>query len=142
MEMIINGKRLQASDGKTQDVFNPATGELVDTVPAATSEDAQACLQAAYVGKTEWAATPLYKRVAISQNFARLLHEKADELGHLLCREMGKPIGAAVGEVHLMAGIAQAYSEHANHLYDMGIPDNCAGFSKDHIFTRREPLGV
>jgi len=142
MDMIINGKHLQASDGKTIAVTNPATGELVDTVPAATREDAELCLAAAQEGKKEWAAVPLYKRVAIIQKFAKLLHEKADELGPILCREMGKPIGAAVGEVHLMAGIAQAYSEHANHLYDMAIPDNCAGFSKDHIYTRREPLGV
>lgn len=142
MEMIVNGKHLPASDGKTLNVFNPATGELVDTVPAATYEDAQLCLSAAQEGKKEWGSVPLYQRVAIIQKFSRLLHEKADELGPLLCREMGKPIGAAVGEVHLMAGIAQAYSEHANHLYDMGIPDNCAGYSRDHIFTRREPLGV
>ena len=142
MKMIVNGIPRQASSGETLEIRNPATGELVDTVPAATKEDAALCLEAAYNGKKEWAETPLYKRVSIIQKFSKLLNERADELGNLLCREMGKPIKSACGEVRLLAGIASAYAERAAHLYDMGIPDNVAGYSKDHIFTRREPLGV
>ena len=50
MKMIINVKAVDASDGKVLEVFNPATGELIDTVPAASEQDvneAVACAQAA-----------------------------------------------------------------------------------------------
>ena len=142
MDMIINGRKGQSSDGKTLAVYNPATGELLDTIPAATEQDANLCLDAAYAGKKEWANTPLYQRVAVIQKFSKLLAERAQEFGTLLCREMGKPISQAVGEITLMADIAAGYAERAAHLYDMAIPDNVPGYSKDHIFTRREPLGV
>ena len=142
MDMIINGNKCQSGNGKIIDVYNPATGELVDTVPSATEQDANLCLDAAYAGKKEWANTPLYKRVAIIQEFSKKLAARAEELGTLLCREMGKPISQATGEIGLMASIAAGYAERAAHLYDMAIPDNCPGYSKDHIFTRREPLGV
>jgi acyl-CoA reductase-like NAD-dependent aldehyde dehydrogenase len=50
MKMLIGGKKVDSSNGKTIDVVNPATGKLIDTVPAATKEDVSRALDYAKIG--------------------------------------------------------------------------------------------
>ena len=110
MKMIINGKYVDASNGATIEVRNPYNGELVDTVPSATYEDAQACLEAAYKGKTAWANTPIYDRVAIIRKFAANLAKDLSVLGAIYSKEMGKPIGQANIEAWCLYTIAESYA--------------------------------
>ena len=62
MQMFIGGKRVDASDGKVSQVVNPATGQVIDTVPEATLEDLDRAIALAVEGQKEWNAGPLHER--------------------------------------------------------------------------------
>ena len=59
MKMYIDGAAADASNGEVIEVLNPATGELIDTVPSATQEDVSRAVTAAVAGEKAWAAVPL-----------------------------------------------------------------------------------
>jgi acyl-CoA reductase-like NAD-dependent aldehyde dehydrogenase len=143
MKMIIGGKRTDSKDGSVISVYNPATLELIDTVPSAAREDIEMCLEIAQEGKKVWAETPLYKRSEILLKYAAAIEKNKKELAELECRELGKRIIECEFEVGVAARIFRGYAERANHLYGETIPtDNSEGSENDIIFTRREPLGV
>lgn len=142
MKMNIGGQKVDSPDSKTIEVINPATQELIDTVPSATKEDMEKCLGIAQEGKRIWASTPLYERARILNKYADAVEEHKEELAKLQCREMGKIIGECEFEIGAAAKIFRGFIERANHLYGETLPDNQGGIEGDIIFTRREPLGV
>ncbi|UZW13629.1 aldehyde dehydrogenase family protein [Clostridium pasteurianum] len=142
MKMIINGEKVNSSDEKVIQVLNPATQEVLDTVPSATPEDIQKAIQAAQDGKKVWGQTPLYERSTILKKYVELLKEHKLELSKLECSETGKIIKECEGEVGTAAKIFTGFIERANHLCGEVIPDCQSECGKDLIFTRREPLGV
>ncbi len=73
MKMFIDGKAVDSSDGATIDVTNPATGELVDTVPAATAEDVARAVQCAKAAQVEWNKVPVWKRAEYMMAFLDLV---------------------------------------------------------------------
>ncbi len=142
MEMLIGDKRPAAQGGKRIDVHNPATGELLDSVPSITREDIERVLVCAENGKREWADTPLHQRCKILTNYAKLVDQHADELALLLSRETGKALKSARGELSRVGTMVRAYAERAAHLYGDCLSDAQPGMEHDVIFTRREPLGI
>ncbi len=142
MKMLIGGKKTDSSDQKVIEIINPATFDLIDTVPSASIEDLDSCLDYAQEGKKEWGNTPLYKRAKILLKYAEIVQENKEELAELLCRETGKTIKESMQEIRSITGIITSFVERANHLYGISMPDNFVGTENDVVFTRREPLGV
>jgi len=143
MKMIIGGMKKDASDGAIIKVMNPATGELVDTVPAATPADVEAALDHARNGFKQWSATPLHERARILAAFANGAESFRKEIGALSCREMGKTIEEAEGEVNSIVALFGGYAEKALHLYGKTMPlGGDKGMENDIFLTVREPLGV
>lgn len=143
MQMIIGGKKCDSSDGKTIEVLNPATMEVVDTVPAATKEDIETAIVNAQAGFKEWSAYPLFKRAEILKTAARLFSKNKEELATLLRLEQGKPIMQARGEAMLCTTRTNTLVESAILLEGKSIQgDNFAGTNKNMILTVRQPLGV
>lgn len=142
MKMFINGQRRDASDGKTIDVLNSATLELIDTVPAATEADVREAIEAAKEGSRIWKNTPVHERTRILCRAADMIDERREELARSLSTEMGKIISESSPEVRAAAQIIRGYAEKANHLYGETMADYQVGTENDIIFTRREPLGV
>ena len=142
MKMFIDGKAVDASNGKTIQVLNSATLEPLDTVPAATPEDVNRAIEVAQAGKRRWAATPQLERSRILQKCADAISSHLEELAQLLSTDMGKIIREATPEIAVSAQIFQGFAEMANHLYGHTMSDYQKGADKDIIFTRREPLGV
>ena len=99
MKMLIGGNKVDASDGRTFDVVNPATGEFIDTVPMATAEDIDQAVRNAKIGQKEWAAIPIVQREKIFDRFQALLEEHRRELIVLSAREMGKSAFVANFEI-------------------------------------------
>ena len=62
MKMLIGGKKVDARDGKTIDVINPATGEFIDTIPMATKEDCEEAVTRSKNGQKVWNDIPLLKK--------------------------------------------------------------------------------
>jgi len=143
MNMIINGKLVQASDGQVLEVLNPATGKLIDTVPAATEEDIKNAVNAAKAAQKIWAKVPVHERSAIMRKFIALVEDNKAILARTLSDETGKPINEARGEIGNIAIAFEAFSEKAKHLYGEVIPAGLeAGQDKHILFTQREPIGV
>jgi len=142
MKMIINGERVDASDGKIIEVYNPATGEQIDTIPSATAEDVERALDAAQAGKEIWANTPLYERCNILKRFADLIVEHKEELAWINSRDTGKSIKDGRAEMGRIDIMIRGYAERANHLYSDCLPDAQPGMEHDLYIVRREPFGV
>ena len=143
MNMLIDGRNIPASDGKTIDVVNPVTNDLVDTIPSATEADIEYAIKCAKKGHQEWYAMPLYERAAVLMKYADLVEEHSEELGKLLAKEMGKPYTQSVMEMYGVSNMFRGFVEAAKHKYDRvnpltGIP----GRDGDFQMVVREPLGV
>lgn len=143
MKMIIGGKFVEASDGAVQNVMNPATGEVIDTIPRATKDDCEQALANAQAGFREWSATPLYKRIEILHAFGEKILACKVELTNYLVKEAGKPYGQAMGEVTGTAGEIENFIAGAKCLGgETMAPQNTPGSDGTMILTMREPMGI
>ena len=120
-------------------VVNPATGETVaryDTFTDAQVEAALAKAQAAFV---TWRKLPVAERAGIVRRAAELHRERRKDLAAIIVREMGKPFGAAVGEVDFSADITEYYADQAD-VITADQPLTILG--EGTAVIRRSPLGV
>ncbi|MEX3648855.1 aldehyde dehydrogenase family protein, partial [Mycolicibacterium porcinum] len=95
-------------------VTNPATGDVVKKYPTATDAEIDTALSAATSASRTWAReTTVAERAALIRRVGELHAERADEIGSIIVREMGKPRDAAIGEVKFSASIYEYYADHA-----------------------------
>lgn len=143
MKMIINGKDVDSKSGKTFDVTNPATGAVIESVPAATAEDVTEAVDAAVKGQKVWAEFPIWKRAEVLKTFVELVEENKEDLAQTLCAENGKPITEARAEIHNISIAFPAFAEHAKHYYGSFIPQGIEEGQEKHLqLVTREPIGV
>ena len=140
---LIGDAWVDASNGKVIEVYNPATNELIDTVPDTTKKDCDKAVEAAIKGQKEWERKPIHERASILMKFVKLVEEHKDELAKLLSAETGKPISEAVGEIANVSIGIPAFCEKAKHEYGKVIPAGTEPGQEHHIqYTERYPLGV
>ena len=143
MKMIINGKAVDASGGATIPVTNPATGQVIDTVPSATEADVKLAVEKAKQGQKVWAKVPLHEKGDILLKFVALVEENKEKLARTLSNETGKPISEARGEIANIPIAFKAFIEKAKHLYGEIIPNGQEKNQEHHVLlTVREPIGV
>ena len=143
MKMFINGKAVDSSDGQTIEVTNPATGEVIDTIPAATPEDIKNTVDIAKAAQKGWAKVPVYERAELLMKFLELVERDKEKLARTLSDETGKPITEARAEIGNIPISFKGFGERAKHLYDEVIPAGLEPGQDNHVLiTRREPLGV
>jgi len=142
MEMILGGQKAASQDGKVIDVYNPATGELIDTVPSASKKDIETALKYAKKGKVKWAETPMHERCRILMKYADLVEEHMDEITTLLAKDTGKAFREAKGEVARVPANFRGYAEKALHFYGSSFTPPTAGNERDLVITKRQPLGI
>lgn len=143
MKMLIGGKEVDASNGAVMDNINPATGEVIETVPCATAEDLNTVIANAVEGQKEWAAIPFHKRMEILEKFVSLAEQNEEKIARTMAIEGGKPLGQALGEVGRVKDAFRLYMAEARTMYGKSIPMNPEprGIG-DVCFTIFEPLGV
>src|SRR5215218_5026702 len=100
-----------AATDTSLDVRDPATGEVVGTIPAGSPEAADRAVQAARAAQPAWARTPAAERGALLKAAAGRLRERAQDLAELQTREGGKPIGDSLGGVEAGIGAIEQYAE-------------------------------
>ncbi|MGY6497834.1 MAG: aldehyde dehydrogenase family protein, partial [Microcella sp.] len=123
-------------------VINPATGETVKEFPTATDADIAAAIDAAFAASRNWArSTTREERAALITRVAELHRERRQELAEIIVREMGKPIGDALGEVDFSADIYQYYADNGPALL-ADEPVELAEGSEGSAFIRKSALGV
>ncbi|MFB8388307.1 NAD-dependent succinate-semialdehyde dehydrogenase [Microbacterium sp. NPDC055910] len=109
--LFIGGEWRAAADGRTLDVFDPATGDVVKTIASAGAADGMAALDAAVDAFPAWAATPSRERAEILRRAFDLLQERKEEFALLMTIEMGKPLAEARGEVAYGGEFLRWFSE-------------------------------
>jgi succinate-semialdehyde dehydrogenase/glutarate-semialdehyde dehydrogenase len=111
--LFIGGEWVAAEGGKTIEVVDPSTGELLSTVADATVADGIRALDAAAAVQAEWAATPARVRGEILRRTFDLLQERKEEFALLMTLEMGKPLAEARGEVAYGGEFLRWFAEEA-----------------------------
>ena len=105
MKMLLGGQRVDSTTGRTYEIRNPATGEVIDTVPQAGPEDVARALAFARKGKVTMAALPAHRRSEILKRSAELIQQHFDCLLRLLISENALAKEAALlHRHHLHAG--------------------------------------
>lgn len=123
-------------------VINPATGETLTTYPTATDAEIAAALDGAAAAYRDWArTTTVEQRAALIAKVADLHRERRQHLAETIVREMGKPIGDALGEVDFSADIYQYYADNGPALLK-DEPIELAEGSEGSAFIRKSPMGV
>src|ERR1035441_10544192 len=90
--MSIANPLAQASAKATIEVRNPATGELINTVPRAGAEDVERAIEIGIKGRTEMRKLPAHRRSEILRKASDIIASRHEELSRLLCMENGKTI--------------------------------------------------
>ena len=137
-QLFIGGAWVDAADGATMAVDDPATGEILCHVADAGPKDARLAEEAAVQAQAEWARTAPRARSEILRRAHELILERTDELAHLMTSEMGKPLAEARGEVAYAAEFFRWFSEEAVRI-DGGcgvLPDG-----RNRMLLSRRPVG-
>ena len=143
MKNLIGYEWKDASNGAVIEVVNPATQELIDTVPNVTDEDVDEAVKVAMEEQKKWEKVSIYDRADILYKFVDLIEENKERLAVLLSNETGKPIREARGEIANVRIGVRGFVEKAKHLYGKSVPEGSeAGQEKTIQFTKRYPIGV
>ena len=136
---FINGKRQVGHSGRTQDVFDPATGTVTGHVALADATDVSAAVAAAQAAFPAWADTPPIRRARVLFKFLELINKRKEDLARCITAEHGKVLTDAMGEVARGIDIVE---------FACGIPNLLKGEFSDQAstgldnWTLRQPLGV
>jgi betaine-aldehyde dehydrogenase len=140
-QMVIGGESVDAADGQTFDVVNPANGGAMATAPLGGKADVDRAVEAAqkaFEDRKGWAIWAAGKRGRTLAKLAGLIKANSEELAQLESRNTGKPITSARGEVIGASLVFDYYAGAANKLFGQTIPVSKPGID----MTLREPIGV
>ncbi|CEL98040.1 unnamed protein product [Vitrella brassicaformis CCMP3155] len=135
----INGEWRAARSGKTFDVKDPATGEVLGSVASMGREDTADAVSAAEAAFKHWRDTTPKHRGALLYKWYELMMGRKDELARLMTLENGKPIKEAVGEITYAANYIEWFAEEARRAYGHVIP---APQADRRIVVLKHPVGV
>lgn len=138
-QAYIDGKWVDADSGETLKVDNPATGDIITTVPKMGKAETQRAIDAAEKAMKPWAARTAGDRAKILRKWYDLMLEHQEALGELLTREQGKSLTEAKGEIAYAASFIDWFAEEGKRAYGEVIPTHDAG---KRIVTLRQPVGV
>jgi len=143
MKMLIDGSFADSISLETMDIRDPYRGDVIDTVPRACAEDLDRALAAAVRAQKEWARVPVWQRAEILLRFVELVKENKQSLAETLCRDNGKPISQALGEIGNIPIVVPAFAEKAKHYYETVVPAGLEAGQEHAIqYVKREPVGV
>ncbi len=136
--LLIDGERVPAAEGRTFETVNPASGEVFRTVAEAGTEDADRAVRAAARAFEGWSARTPIQRARVLYRWAELLDEHADELALIETRDMGMAMGDARWCAHNAAAVMRYYAGAVDKFFGSTIPVDRDGI----VLTFREPIGV
>src|SRR4051812_46848436 len=135
----VDGKWIEAASGKTIDVRNPATGELIGTVPALGGAETRRAIEAANRAYPAWRAMLAKERSAILRKLCTLMLENTEDLAVIMTAEQGKPLAESKGEIAYAASFIEWFAEEGKRIYGDTIPQPQHG---RRIIVTKEPIGV
>ena len=138
-EMFIDGRSVGATLSERYEVRDPASAEVVDTVPVAGPGEIDAAVESGRTAFGAWSATPAAARGEIVTSAAQAVRGCLDELASMLTREQGKPLREARIEISRFVGTLEHYAGLAKHLRGGSVPALDEGAFG---LILRRPIGV
>ena len=138
-QCYIDGAWVDAADGSTIDVNNPATGEIIACVPSLSADETRRAVEAADAAWPEWRSKTGKERANIMRRWFELMMENQEDLAVLMTSEQGKPMLESRGEIAYAASFIEWFAEEAKRVY---------GDTMDHplhgkrIVVIKQPIGV
>ncbi|MBN8292691.1 NAD-dependent succinate-semialdehyde dehydrogenase [Rhodobacter sp. NTK016B] len=136
---FVAGDWIEADDGATFDVTNPARGDVIAKVADLSRAETARAIEAAGKAMKDWMSWTGKERATVLRKWYDLMAENADDLAAILTAEMGKPLAEAKGEVLYGASFVEWFGEEAKRVYGETIP----GHGRDkRITVLKQPIGV
>lgn len=138
-QSLINNQWTPSSTGKTVDVVNPATQNILGTVSALTRDDAVKAVDVAQAAFANWSQSLPQERAAILRRWFELMIDHKEDLALIMTLEQGKPLAEARGEIDYAASFVEYYAEEAKRPNIEGVTSH---LPHAEVEVLREPLGV
>ncbi|ORJ60688.1 NADP-dependent succinate-semialdehyde dehydrogenase [Geothermobacter hydrogeniphilus] len=138
-QCYLNGQWINADNGTTLPVTNPADGETLGKVPKLGADETRRAIEAADAAWPAWREQTAAERSAILRRWAELMIEHQDDLGVLMTAEQGKPLAEAKGEIVYAASFLEWFAEEARRIYGDIIP---AHQQDKRLLVLKQPIGV
>ena len=138
-QCYLNGQWLSADSGKTIDVTNPATGEVLGTIPKMGTAETRRAIEAADAAWPTWRVKTAKERAVILRRWFELMLENQEDLAIIMTAEQGKPLAESRGEISYAASFIEWFAEEGKRLYGDTIPAHAAD---KRIVVIKEPIGV
>ncbi|MGQ9908083.1 MAG: NAD-dependent succinate-semialdehyde dehydrogenase [Candidatus Flexifilum sp.] len=138
-KQLINGEWVDAADGGTWDLINPATEAVIGVLPFGNARDARAAVDAAASAFPPWSRKTPYERAEILIRAATWIRARIEELARITVEESGKPLREARGEWNTGANFLEYFAEESKRAYGRIIPSRNPA---KRIHTLYQPMGV
>jgi len=138
-QCYIDGAWVAADSKKTFSVDNPATAEIIGSVPDMGAAETKRAIEAADRAWPAWRAKTAKERAAILRKWFDLMMASQDDLGLILTTEQGKPLAEAKGEIAYGASFVEWFAEEAKRVYGDVIPQHQPD---KRILVLKQPIGV
>jgi len=135
----IDGAWVETGAGKAIEVDNPATGEIIGTVPNLGAKQTRHAIDAAERAFVTWRNKTAKERSIVLRRWSDLMLENQEDLARLMTLEQGKPLAESKGEVAYAASFLEWFGEEAKRIYGDTIPGHQAD---KRIVVLKQPVGV
>jgi succinate-semialdehyde dehydrogenase/glutarate-semialdehyde dehydrogenase len=138
-QLYIDGSWVDADNGATMGVSNPATREEIIAIPNAGAAETRRAIEAADRAFATWRNVVAKERSAILKKWYALMMANQEDLAALMTAEQGKPLAEARGEVAYGAAFVEWFAEEGRRIYGDTISANNPN---QRIVTLKQPVGV
>jgi succinate-semialdehyde dehydrogenase / glutarate-semialdehyde dehydrogenase len=138
-QAYIDGQWADADSRQTVDVFNPATGAIIGTIPKMGAAETRRAVDAANAALPAWRAKLAKERAALLRKWFELMLANQEDLGFLMTTEQGKPLPEAKGEVAYAASFIEWFAEEGKRVYGDVIP---SPWTDKRLVVIKQPVGV
>ncbi|HSN93346.1 MAG TPA: NADP-dependent succinate-semialdehyde dehydrogenase [Anaeromyxobacteraceae bacterium] len=135
----VNGAWIEAATERAVEVRNPATREVIGTVPNMGEEETRRAIQAAHAAFPAWRARTAKDRAAVLRRWFELILANQEDLATLMTAEQGKPMTESRGEIAYAASFIEWFAEEGKRVYGDTVPQHQAD---KRILVLKEPVGV
>jgi len=136
---FVGGEWVEAVEGGTMEVLNPATGEVIAEVPRGTQADVDRAVESAKKALPEWLETTPGERQDVLLKLAAVIEDNAEELAEIESRNVGKPLSYARDEMPVSADNIRFFAGAARTLEGKSAGEYMRGYTS---MLRREPIGI
>lgn len=138
-QAFIDGSWCEADHGQRVEIFNPANGERLGSVPDMGADETRRAIAAAQAAQPAWRRRTAKERAGVLRRWYELILLHQEDLARIMTAEQGKPLTEARGEIAYAASFIEWFAEEAKRVYGDVIP----GHQPDkRLIVQKEPVGV